>query len=296
MIPSIKKTLSEISDLLCGLSPEEKKNVFFAGLSFVLILVSYPFVRVPVTTLFLHTHSATNSPLVWTLSVATLCLFIGFYNNFQRKYSVHKLYLGSTVVSMLVFASTPLLLNFETYYTTYALFIWKEAYIMLMLSLITGLLNVSISGRIARVIWGPLGFAGSLGGIVGGLSTSYLSDRIAVEYIPVVGTVFILLSLAAFAQTTEQTAEKTDDDVQEKKSPLASILDVKRYAFLVAFLIIATQFFITVANFKFNVLFDALITEKAAKSRYLADLYTQVNILACLIQIFVTPFSSTGLP
>ena len=274
--------------LLSELSAEERKNILFTGLGFILILMSYPFIRVPVTTLFLHTHTATKSPLVWTLSVLTLCLFIGIYNKLQKRFSVRKLYLGSTLFSLFVFAGAPFLLSLETYYTTCALFVWKEAYIMLMLSLITGFLNVSISGRVARVIWGPLGFAGSLGGIIGGIATSFLSGRIPVEYIPVIGTVFIFLSFAAFGQTSGRPSETHPEAA--KKSPLAAILDVKQYASLIALLIIATQFFITIANFKFNVLFDTLITEKAAKSRYLADLYTQVNVLACLIQVFVTPF------
>ena len=278
-----------MADMLRQLPPEQRKNLSLTGAGFFFILVSYPFIRVPATSLFLHTHTATNSPVVWLLSVVTLCLFIGIYDCLQRKYSIRRLYLGSAVFSLIVFTATPFLLDIETYYTTYALFIWKEAYIMLMLSLMTGFINVCVSGGIARIIWGPLGFLGSLGGIVGGLSTSFLSELIPVEFIPVFGCMFILLSLLAFCRTTGGGSPRNAGETK-REGPLASIRSVKKYVFLVALLIIATQFCLTLANFKFNVLFDALITDKATKAKYLADLYTQVNVLAGFIQIFITPF------
>ena len=199
------ETYRSIRAVLEECSPGQRRDIAYTALSCFLILFSYPFIRVTTTTLFLDTHGAQDSPIVWTFSVLALSLFVALYAKAQETYPMGHLYLGTALFSLLVFVGGRFLLNLETYYTTYVLFIWKEAYIMLMLGMITGLLNVSMKTPTAKIIYGPLGAVGSLGGILGGILTSRLAQDMAVENILIVGSLMIFCSYLSFLRVEEKT-------------------------------------------------------------------------------------------
>ena len=282
----MKKMLGEVRDLLGQLSGPEKRGLYLGGLSVFLILFSYPFIRVTTTALFLETHGAQDSPIVWLFSVLALSLAVVIYSKAQERYPMARLYLGTTLFSLAVFVGGYALLRVETYYTTYVLFIWKEVFVMLMLGMTTGLINVSIKTPVAKLIYGPLGAMGSLGGILGGSLTALSSHYIPVESILIIGSLIILCSYFSFSSVTEKPPSASET---KNRNPLKALGNAKKYVLLLGLLIIVTQFCINLANFKFNVLFDNLIDGKVAKTQYLAGLYTIVNFLAFIIQIILTP-------
>ena len=93
----------KIIDAFKEASGKEKANFFLVSLSLFFVLFSYPIIRSTTTAMFLQSHGAKNSPLVWLYSVLGLTLVVFLFNKFQRKLKVHRLFYRSVVASSLIF-------------------------------------------------------------------------------------------------------------------------------------------------------------------------------------------------
>ncbi|MBT6325275.1 MAG: hypothetical protein HOJ35_04855 [Bdellovibrionales bacterium] len=281
----IKNIFSEINQL----DPSSKKNILFVGLSIFSILFSYPIVRSTTTAIFLDSFGAKSSPLVWLLSVIILSFVIGIFSRWQTRLSIHKLYFYTSIFSFVFFLLGIIIYISGFKHFAYLLFVWKEAYIVLLLHMVLGYFNTSINVSQAKVLYGPLGAVGSIGGILGGLCTTQLTFLFSSTVILPIGGLFILISGLFFVNTDRSICLSKNLDSEEKMTPLKSIKEIKKYVFWFAIIIALSQFTISIANFKFNLLFDEIVTDKLLKVRYLGKLYSAVNLTSLIIQILFIP-------
>ena len=270
------------------LSSEKKWNLFKVAMVMFLLLFSYPLVRSTTTAIFLSVHGAKASPYAWTYSIILLGIAISLYNKFQVKYSIHRLYGITTFISALFFVIAPYFFKNESF-LPYPLFIWKEVYIVLLVHSALGYLNSSISGSLAKIVYGPLGALGSLGGILGGLSTKYLTQSYSVESILIFGAVIIFLSIFLFSSTDHSV--NLGQKEESKESPLHSILGIKKYVFLIGLLVFLTQYCINFSNFLFNIGLGEFFPEKIQKTSFLGGFYSAVNAISLVIQVLIVPFA-----
>jgi len=252
------------------------------------LLMGYPFIRSTSTALFLEAHGASQSPLVWCLSVVGLAGAISLLNYWQQRLSLHRLFLVTSASSLMLmsffaigFEGNP---NFA-----FGLYIVKEIFIVLLVHMCIGYLNTIVSLDEARKLYGPFGAIGSLGGVIGGMGTSHFSGMYSV--ITVLGIGLCLVVVASFL--FYKTSRKYNLNLIERKvqkSPLASLKNIKGYVACLILIICFSQFVINLANFKFNLLFSELIVGAEKKTQFLGQLYSALNFVSLLIQVFVVPF------
>ncbi len=282
------KNLIDIKHQLSDVDSSTKKNIFFLGLAVFLVLLSYPLIRSASTAIFLQAYGAKSSPIVWVWSVLALSLLVSFYNHFQLKWRIHILYAGTGLFSIAFILFCFMMVESGSSFFAWPFYIWKEVYIVVMLHMVYGLLNTLVDIKIARILYGPLGAIGSLGGVFGGLLTSQFTKEYGLSGITIAGSFIILLSILSYLM-----AEKTKiNKLSEKKdiSPLASISNIKKYTALMASIVILSQFVINLANFKFNILFEIAVPDEVTKTEQLGRLYTWINLIAFFLQIAVLPF------
>jgi len=282
------KSLIEIKDQLLALSKAEKRNIILLGLAAFLILFSYPLIRSLSTAVFLQHYGAKNSPHVWVWSVVALSLLVSLYNRLQLRWKIHNLYLGTGLFSIAFIATSVLAIEAGLGIFAWPLYVWKEVYIVVMLHMVYGLLNTVVPFRLARIIYGPLGALGSLGGILGGILTSSMAKNSTSLELTMIGVIIIAFSIVAY-YTSDHVPLKDQSKSKKDVSPLGSITGVSKYVFLIAAMVLLSQFVINLANFKFNVLFEIAVPDKMEKTHQLGRLYAGINTLAFFLQILVLP-------
>lgn len=273
-----------------ALGRTQKIHLALLATVMVLLLFSYPLIRSSTTAIFIDAFGAKNTPLVWIYSVLSLAVMVGANNFLQTRMNLQKLFLGVTTLSLFILLGASWFYSEGLSWVPYVLYVWKEVYIVLLVHMTIGYLNVTVTAEQAKLFYGPFGALGSLGGIAGGLWTGQLSASLSAVEVLWVGLFFMALAALCFWKTDRQYNIPAKPGRQRPRSPLASISEVKLYVGLVIGVIVLSQFAISLANFKFNLIFEQMIGGTQEKTAYLGRLYAMINTLSLCVQILVVPY------
>lgn len=270
------------------LDPSFKKNAFYIFLTYFFILFSYPMVRSSVGAIFYEYYSSQNYSLATFNSILALIFIIHISNKAQEKIGVRFLFSVICFISTLVMLGAYFLLDFGISWMAYVLFATKEIYIVLLIHLTLAYANSKFTLEQIKRLYGPLGAAGSIGGIIGGQITSSVAKMESGTNTVFFLSIFaIMLCLVPFILT-----EKSDHkEIKEDKdiTPLKTISSVKKYVFLIAAIVAVTQWVIFIADLQFNMVFESVVTDKNERTSYLGDIYTLINVVTLFIQFIVLP-------
>jgi AAA family ATP:ADP antiporter len=267
--------------------PSFKKNLGFFFLAYFLVLFNYPLIRASTTSLFFEAYGAKSSPAAWAWAVVFLSVSIFICNRLQKSRNVQKVFMFASLFSALIFFGGNLSHLQENKIFAYLSFIWKEICIVIQVHLLLGYANNYFKKEDFKYLVGPVGAIGSLGGILGGLLTSYLSTHYGTRAVLDVGVLFVLLPFFSFLGT------QNIQSVQEQKnSPVSSLNtpELRRYVLLICGMVASAQFIINIADFKFNLAFEKVIPTSDLRTAYLGDIYTWTNALTFLFQFLILPF------
>ena len=115
----------KILELLRSKEPRYE-NLWFFLISYFLVLFNYPLVRAASTTMFFEEFGAKSSPVAWLWTVGVLSITIYFFNHFQIKHSVQKVFFWASLISAALFGLSTFGFMMKAPYFTYISFIWKE--------------------------------------------------------------------------------------------------------------------------------------------------------------------------
>lgn len=256
--------------------------------SYFLVLFNYPMVRASSTTMFFEEFGAKSSPLAWLITVGALSLAIVIFNTFQARHSVQKVMFWVSMVSTLIFGLSVLGFTSQVRYASYLSFIWKEICIVLQIHLLLAYANNYFRKEDFKSIIGPVGAVGSIGGIFGGIVTTYLSKTYGTNFVAWFSLLFVLLPGFLFLKTPILRGEGQET----KASPIRTInvKGVRQYVFHIGLVVMLTQFVINIADFKFNLAFEQSITSSRERTAYLGLIYSWTNTISLLLQFVLLPF------
>ncbi len=264
-----------------------KRNILFIVASYVLILFTYPFFRVTTTTLFFQSYGASHTPMAQVMGIILIGIVILGINHFQKRVGIHRLYcIFVPFVSMLFLTLYFLYINGFTW-AAFALFSLKEAYIVIVVHLVLGYCNHYFNRDEVKMFYGPLGGVSSLAAMLGGLLTSVLAKYYQPTMTMFIGAFLLCLSAILFWFTQRL---RYQEEERLNVSPLVAVSKIKEYAFLIAIIIALSQFAITVAELKFNLLFEQLVSNSDGRAEKLALIYSSINAFSLCVQFFILPF------
>ncbi|EQC49561.1 TLC ATP/ADP transporter [Bacteriovorax sp. BSW11_IV] len=289
------KILKEIKAELSSLDKGQKSSLFKICATLSLLYFSYPMIRATSEAIFLEVYKAKSSPLVWVYSVITLSISILIFNKFQTKHSVHKLFASIGFFSLIIFSLCNAMIVSGHKFWAYPLYVWKEVYIVILVHIVLGYMNTILTYETAKIVYGPLGAIASIGSILGGQATVYLTKKMTIVTglenliaVSMLGVLIVILGAAFFYEKREYVIQ--DQNIKHKDdSPLKSIVEVKYYVFGIATLVLLTQFVINLANFKFNLEFEKFVFGEVDKAAYLGNLYSIISIVSFALQIVIIP-------
>jgi AAA family ATP:ADP antiporter len=282
----ILKKVQEINSVIWGLEREDKRNLFLIGATLFFVFFSYPLMRSTTTSLLLTHLGAKSSPYAWIFSVLALSFSVSILNHFQKTVRAQILYVGISIVTLSLFIIFWIGFKFSGELWTYPLYVLKEVYIVLLVHNILAHLNTSIVESVAKIIYGPLGAVGSLGGILGGLLTSSYAKEWGLLALFIMGLLMIGMTIPLFAVTTNRNVHLKD---AKEKSPLKSIQGIKTFVFLVAGIVLLSQFVINIGNYQFNIFLSEAFESSIMKTEFLGKIYASINGCSLVIQILLLP-------
>ncbi|MCM2350822.1 MAG: MFS transporter [Bacteriovoracaceae bacterium] len=278
----------KIIELLKSDDPRYKGHLWFFLWAYFFVLFSYPLVRAASTTMFFEEFGAKSSPLAWLWTVLFLSLSILVFNKYQARHSVQKVFLWGSVLSTTLLGLGTLGFLFQIKYLTFVSFIWKEIYIVLQVHLLLAYANNYFHKNEFKLIVGPVGAAGSIGGIFGGVLTSYISQRWGTSTVAWFSLAFVLIPALLFLRTPNLISA---EQKKKKSSPLETLegKGLKSYILHIALIVMLSQFVINIADFKFNIAFEESIKFVDERTAYLGHVYTWTNLLTFILQFICLP-------
>jgi AAA family ATP:ADP antiporter len=274
-------------ELLRGGAPGHRGPIWFFVGAYFFVLFNYPLVRAASTTMFFEEFGAKSSPVAWLLTVFVLTVTILGFNRLQARHSVQRVFLWVSLLSTGLFAASTLGFVAKLPYASYVSFIWKEICIVLQVHLLLAYANNYFGREDFRAIIGPIGAIGSVGGILGGLLTTYVSKGWGTAVVSWSSLVFVFLPALFFLRTTELRSEGQDTT----ESPLETLDTpaIRAYVFHLALIVMLSQFVINIADFKFNLAFEKTVAASSDRTAYLGTVYTWTNFISLILQFLVLP-------
>jgi AAA family ATP:ADP antiporter len=241
-------------------------------------------IRASSTSIFFSAFGAKSSPVAWLWAVGILTVTIFLCNKIQKYVSVQKVFGLASILTGIIFCSN-LLMGGKG--LSYFSFVWKEIYIVVQVHLLLAYANNYFKKEDFKLMIGFVGALGSLGGVFGGLLTSYLSARYGTHSVMWVGMVFTVVPAILFYFIRD-----IDTQVSHELSPLESLhpTNMRKYVGLIACLVILTQFIINIADFQFNLAFEQNITDSDTRTGYLGHIYSITNFLTFAFQFVCLPY------
>lgn len=274
-------------EFIQGLSPQVKRNGFFIFLTYFFALFSYPLARSSIGAIFYESYTANDYSFATFVSVVMLIFVVSFSNKIQKKIGIHKLYTAIGVTTV-----TSIILSFLIYQAgyqpmAYVLFAIKEVYIVLLIHLCLAFSNAFFSIEQVKRLYGPLGGAGSIGGIIGGQLTTYLANGYGTEAVLMTSMIIIMFTVLSFYQTKGAHLKA---DKQKNHTPLKSIQGAWKYVMLIAMIVTLTQFVIFIADLQFNIVFEKVLESKNQRTAYLGQIYKYINVVTLFLQFALLPY------
>lgn len=274
--------------LLKNGDPKYKGRLCFFLASYFFVLFNYPLVRAASTTMFFEEFGAKSSPVAWLWTIFILAITVAIFNKFQSRHSVQKVFLVASILSTALFSLSTIGFSLHVKYATYISFIWKEICIVLQVHLLLAYANNFFQKKDFRFIIGPLGAIGSIGGILGGLLTTYISREWGTTSVSWFSLFFVFVPAILFVYTPVLNRE---DDRLLDESPVASLntTEIRNYVFHLALIVMLSQFVINIADFRFNLSFEKNILISNERTAYLGLIYTWTNFISLILQFICLP-------
>lgn len=270
------------------LSADIKHTTLYICLSYFCVLFSYPLVRSATSAMFYDVYTSQQYSMASFIGVVVLMILIGINNKWQPKVGVHKIYLLTGILSVV-----SLLIGYAGYklgfgWMTYMIFAIKEAYIVLLVGSCLAFANAFYDIFQFKRLIGPIGASGSLGGVLGGQLTSVLAKNYGTDIVFFVALVIIIVTTLVFYQTRHVKIKGLEPN--KSITPLKAIRGIKTYVFLIALIVALSQFVIYIADLQFNIVFEKVVVEKDARTAYLGEFYSYVNMFSIFMQFVLMPF------
>jgi len=273
-----------------------------------LVMVSYAVARPSTESLFLDAYDAEDLPMVWILVAVFAVVTVGIYNRFSLKYDLVTLFGAVSVISCGLLALLVGAWKASVPGTAYALYVWKDIYVVILVEIYYSFANAVFPIQRARWYYGLFGVFGALGGVTGNLAVGPFAERFGTD--DALWAVLPPLLLAwglclAFARLAGARAPMRE--VEEAPGSVGDGLTVVRrssYLVLVLCLIGVVQVAITLVDYQYNSILETAYADADVRTGVSGRVYAAVNAgtlighasVGPLLRLVAVPGTLLGVP
>ncbi len=256
------------------------------------LLCGYEFIRAVSDSLFIGAYGAKNLPWVMAAIFPGVCLMIYGYGRLLSRFGASHALLITSLLSIAVIVSAYLLILKGYLFATAIIYVFREAYIVLIIEQYWSFVNSTLSSEQARRFNGPFCGLASLGSITGGFLVGRLAESLGSETL-LLFTAGSLLPAAVCSYTAYALAGEPQPSDAEKRGKLGhtglKVFLRSRYLVFIALLILTTQVVSTVLDLRFKGLIEIAKPVADERTAFIGNFYGTLGIAAAVLQFIVAP-------
>ncbi len=262
-----------------------RSGVLLCSLAFVL-LFAYAIARPSTESMFLGTHGADALPWAW-LGVATVCVpVVALYNWGAARMSLGRVTLWAIATSALSLAALLGLVRAQWSGSTFALYIWKDVHIVVLLEVLWSFANLVFDKRSARWLNGLFCACGSLGGLcgntlVGPLAHAWGTHATPLLLLPLFAVEAVLVVQLAAAAGQPAPKERVKIDIDDA----VRLLRKSPYLGWLVLLIGTVQIAINLVDFVYADAIAAAYPDTDARTAIMGQIYGAIDVASLTLQL-----------
>ncbi|MEK7339422.1 MAG: Npt1/Npt2 family nucleotide transporter [Candidatus Rhabdochlamydia sp.] len=273
-----------------------KEHLFIltAMLCSFFISMDYAIVRPVSNALFITDYGVHFFPYAWLFSIPLNLLLVGLYNKYLPKLGCLKTYLSLAIAVICINCICAIWIH-KVPFLSFFLYIWKDAYIMLIFQQVWSLIHVNVSIERAKYLYGFFFGIGGVGSLLGSLFPSFLAVKIGSESLLYITLPLYLILSFLYVMMLKQSRQ-VEFFPLEKKQGLETILHglklIKgsRVLIFVSLAVIFMQVISTLVDYQFNTFLEGIVTEKDLRTQYSGRIQTIGQTFTTAMQFLGTYF------
>lgn len=258
-----------------------------AALAFI-TMMSYAMARNPIDSIFLQHNSSKGLPLAWIFTAIGAALTIWVYNRYNARFSMLKIYFAASIISLILLAVILSVFNINPSIMSYALYIWKEMYIVVLVEIFWSYSDIIFSIKTARRLYGILLAFGSLGGMTGSLIIGPAAKLFSTQ----TSLWFLIPLLLLCGFIARLTARRLGDPVppasMKKKTHLVDglkVLNKSRYLIPLLIVVVIVQMATALIDFSYNNFLETNFTNLDVRTDAMGKIHAMVDLVAVSLQL-----------
>ena len=274
------------------------KRIIYAALSISVaasfLLCGYEFIRAVSTSLFIDAYSAENLPRVMVAVPPGVLLILYIYGRMHSAFGATRTLVITSILSAILIYSSYLAIMRGMQFATVIIYVFREAYIVLIIEQFWSFVNSTLNSKQAKTINGPFCAIASVGSVVGGLLVGKWATILGTETF-LIFTAVSLIPTAFFGIIAYYFAGEPKPTIAEAGGRRGH-LGVKtffssKYLVYIGLLIVSTQIISTVLDLRFNGLVENDIVEKDAMTSYYGNFYAKLGAISAGLQLIIVPLA-----
>ena len=272
------------------------KRLFLAALAISsaggFLLCGYEFIRAVSTSLFIEAYGAVNLPWVMFAVPPSTFLLLYVFGRILSRIGANRALLLTSLLSAGLIGGSYILLLRGVALAAAVIYVFREAYIVLIIEQYWSLVNSTLSSHQARQVNGPFCGIASLGAIAGGLLVRQLAAPLGSELLLLfaAGSLIPAAVCSGVAYTLAGEPKPSTEEADGKKGHIGIALFLRsRYLVLIGLLILTTQTVSTVLDLRFNGLVEIEKVDADERTAFYGSFYAGLNAVALLLQFLAVP-------
>ena len=277
------------------MTPESRlKLLRIAGLGFLgaLIMFGFAIARPATESLFLAAHTSRALPIVWFLVAATVLVAVIVYNRFVARNDLLDLLGRTSAISAAALAALILLKDAGMPGSEYALYIWKDVYIVIVVEIYYSYANSVFPIHTARWVYGLFGALGASGGVAGNLLVGSLASAYgtgaALWAVPPT-LLLIWLFCLPFKRSAGIGAPLAKAYKHGDVRETVRVIRKSSYLALVLLLIAVVQVVITLVDYQYNSVMEQAYPAMDYRTGIIGKVYAATDVASFILYVLTGP-------
>lgn len=263
------------------------------------ILCGYEFLRSASNTLYRMAYGPENLPVVMAIMPFGVILIVYIYGWILSKIGSRKTLFVTTIFSGIMIFGCYLTIQSGSKLATGILYIFREAYIVLLIEQYWSFLNSTFKERDAKKLNGFVTGIASFGAIAGGMLVNQLAPSLGTQTMLIFASISVLPA-ALFSDFAYKKCGEPKPALQEKEGRQGHlgfhILRTSPMLILLFTLIVTTQVVSAVLGLSFQTILHESTLTADQQTAYNGKIYAVINAVAAGLQFFVSPLMLSFLP
>ena len=271
---------------------------FFIALSASLLLGGYEFIRSPTNTMFIQAYGKQNMPAVMAVMPVGVILAVFFYGWLLTRLGPRRTLFWTSIGSGCVIAACYYAARSGLKEASILGYIFREAYIILIIEQYWSFLNSSLNHDEARGFNGPICGIASIGAIIGGLAVGQLAEKLGTDAMLLFAAAScfpaaFLSDIAYKVGPKPRGIPKADQDggIQSSDHMGLRLFRTSPVLLTLLGLVLTTQIMSTVTNLSFQGILHDAIPSPDKQTAFSGQFFAALNAFSAIFQFLVAPFA-----